>query len=68
MPMPSGREVKFTEVLENLTRWRQELVEQMRNPSTTQQAREEVLKLKSQVDQAIACLQLFVYLVCRLSQ
>jgi hypothetical protein len=30
----------------------------MRNPSTTQYAREEILKLKSQLDQAIACLQL----------
>ena len=58
MSIPLGREIKFTEVLEKLTQWRQELVEQMRNPSTTQQGREDVLKLKSQVDQAIACLQL----------
>ncbi|WP_216596375.1 hypothetical protein [Allocoleopsis franciscana] len=30
----------------------------MRNPSTTQPAREETLQLKSQLDQAIACLQM----------
>ncbi len=58
MPSQSGREVKFTQVLERLRKWRQELVEQMRNPSTTQLAREETLKLKSQLDQAIACLQI----------
>lgn len=58
MPSQSGREIKFTEVLEKLTKWRQELVEQMRNPSTTQLAREETLQLKSQLDQAIACLQI----------
>lgn len=58
MPIQSGKEIKFTEVLEKLTKWRQELVEQMRNPSTTQLAREEILQLKSQLDQAIACLQL----------
>lgn len=58
MSIQTGREVKFTEVLEKLTQWRQELVEKMRNPSTTQLAREETLKLKSQLDQAIACLQI----------
>ncbi len=58
MPTQSGREVKFTEVLGKLNRWRHELVEQMRNPSTNQYAREEVLQLKVQLDQAIGCLQL----------
>lgn len=58
MSIQSGRDVKFTQVLEKLTKWRHELVEQMRNPSTTQPAREETLQLKSQLDQAIACLQM----------
>lgn len=58
MSIQARREVKFTQVLEKLTKWRQELVEQMRNPSTTQRAREETLQLKSQLDQAIACLQM----------
>jgi hypothetical protein len=58
MSIQSGRDVKFTQVLEKLTKWRHELVEQMRNPSTTQRAREETLQLKSQLDQAIACLQM----------
>jgi hypothetical protein len=58
MATQSGREVKFTQVLDKLTKWRHELVDQMRNPSTNQYAREEVLKLKVQLDQAIGCLQL----------
>lgn len=58
MSIQAGREVKFTQVLEKLTKWRHELVEQMRNPSTTQRVREETLQLKSQLDQAIACLQM----------
>lgn len=58
MSNPSGREVKFTQVLEKLNKWRHELVEQMRSPSTTESHREEVLKLKVQLDQAIGCLQL----------
>jgi hypothetical protein len=53
-----GREIKFTEVLEQLMKWRHELVEQMRNPSTTERARQEILQLKVQLDQAIASLQL----------
>ncbi|MBD2128906.1 hypothetical protein NDI39_24235 [Microcoleus sp. ZQ-A2] len=57
MSIQAGREVKFTQVLEKLTKWRHELVEQMRNPSTTQRVREETLLLKSQLDHAIACLQ-----------
>lgn len=58
MPNQSGREVRLTQVLENLNNWRHELVEQMRSPSTTELQREEVLKLKVQLDQAIGCLQL----------
>jgi hypothetical protein len=58
MQSPSGREVKFTQVLEKLNKWRHELVDQMRSPSTNQYTREEVLKLKIQLDQAIGSLQL----------
>lgn len=58
MSNQSGREVKFTQVLEKLNKWRHELVAQMRSPSTTESHREEVLKLKVQLDQAIGCLQL----------
>lgn len=58
MPNQSGREVRLTQVLEKLNKWRHELVEQMRSPSTTESQREEVLKLKVQLDQAIGCLQL----------
>jgi hypothetical protein len=58
MPNQSGREVKFTQVLEKLNNWRHELVDQMRNASTTQVSREEVLNLKAQLDQAIGSLQL----------
>jgi hypothetical protein len=58
MPNQSGTEVKFTQVLEKLNKWRHELVEQMRSPSITELHREEVLKLKVQLDQAIGCLQL----------
>jgi len=58
MSSQQGREIKFTEVLEKLIKWRHELVDQMRNPSTTERTREEVLQLKVQLDQAIACLQL----------
>ena len=58
MPNQSGREVRLTQVLEKLNKWRHELVEQMRSPSTTELQREEVLKLKVQLDQAIGCLQL----------
>ena len=39
-------------------KWRHELVDQMRNPSTTARTREELLQLKVQLDQAIASLQL----------
>ncbi len=58
MPIQPGRGIKFTQVLEKLKKWRHELVDQMRSPSTTQSAREEILQLKVQLDQAIACLQL----------
>ena len=58
MPNQSGTEVRFTQVLEKLNKWRHELVEQMRSPSTTELHREEVLKLKVQLDQAVGCLQL----------
>lgn len=58
MSSQQGREIKFTEVLEKLIKWRHELVDQMRNPSTTERTREEVLQLKVQLDQAIASLQL----------
>lgn len=46
--------VKFDDVIAKLRRWRESLLGQLPDPAT----RDEVLKLKRQLDEAIGCLEL----------